>query len=237
MTHRGATLPLLRGNTTLESALEQEEDILLELDYPEQRIDFFVLLYSNRGDIERIASYHLCLGPLDTCRTGDVNEWVHGSFNVCIPLYVNKQDRDLGKQALIRFPLPYKIGEFRNPGNVDKKLRCEAITFIGYIRIVRRYLSLSCGDLGLLEVKVIKTAISKLKEQTSFVGSYVCSLPTETLRPLYWLTGCSVDKLIEEYLETFSEAYEGFVGIFEEEEKQIPPISNNPSNVLIGQIL
>jgi hypothetical protein len=130
MTHRGATLPLLRGNTTLESALEQEEDILLELDYPEQRIDFFVLLYSNRGDIERIASYHLCLGPLDTCRTGDVNEWVHGSFNVCIPLYVNKQDRDLGKQALIRFPLPYKIGEFRNPGNVDKKLRCEAITFI-----------------------------------------------------------------------------------------------------------
>jgi hypothetical protein len=47
MTHRGATLPLLRGNTNLESALEQEEDVLLELDYPEQRIDFFVLLYSN----------------------------------------------------------------------------------------------------------------------------------------------------------------------------------------------
>jgi hypothetical protein len=30
MTHRGATLPLLRGNTNLESALEQEEDVLLE---------------------------------------------------------------------------------------------------------------------------------------------------------------------------------------------------------------
>jgi hypothetical protein len=130
MTHQGATLPLLRGNTTLESALEQEEDVLLELDYPEQRIDFFVFLYSNRGDIERIAAYHLSLGPSDTCRTGDVNEWVHGSFNVCIPLYVNKQGQDLEKQALIRFPLPYRIGEFRNPGNVDEKLRCEAATFI-----------------------------------------------------------------------------------------------------------
>ena len=130
MTRRGATLPLLRGNTTLESALEQEEDVLLDLDYPEQRIDFFMLLYSNREDIERIASYHLGLGPSDTCRTGDVKEWVYGSFNVCIPLYVSKQGQDLGKHALIRFPLPYKIGEFKNPGNVDEKLCCEAATFI-----------------------------------------------------------------------------------------------------------
>ncbi|KGO69187.1 hypothetical protein PITC_096000 [Penicillium italicum] len=130
MTRRGATLPLLRGNTTLESALEQEEDVLLDLDYPEQRIDFFVSLYSNRDDIQRIASHHLGLGPSDTCRTGDVNEWVHGSFNVCIPLYLSKQGQYLGKRALIRFPLPYKIGEFKNPGNVDEKLRCEAATFI-----------------------------------------------------------------------------------------------------------
>ena len=43
MTCRGAILPLLRGNTTLESALEQEEDVLLDLDYPEQRIDFFYI--------------------------------------------------------------------------------------------------------------------------------------------------------------------------------------------------
>jgi hypothetical protein len=28
------------------------------------------------------------------------------------------------------FPLPYKVGESRNPGNVDEKLRCEAATFI-----------------------------------------------------------------------------------------------------------
>ncbi|KAF7623410.1 hypothetical protein AFLA_000103, partial [Aspergillus flavus NRRL3357] len=47
MPHQQATLPLLRGTPTLESAIEQEEDMLLE-----RRIEFFVSLYSNRGDIE-----------------------------------------------------------------------------------------------------------------------------------------------------------------------------------------
>ncbi|KAB8206342.1 hypothetical protein BDV34DRAFT_212508 [Aspergillus parasiticus] len=122
MPHQQATLPLLRGTTTLELAIEEEEeeeeeeeDMLLDLDYPEQRIDFFVSLYSNRGDIEDIVSYHLGLGQSETCRLADVNEWVHGSFK---------------KRALIRFPLPYKLGESKYPGNVDEKLRCEAATYI-----------------------------------------------------------------------------------------------------------
>ncbi|PYI11878.1 hypothetical protein BO78DRAFT_465861 [Aspergillus sclerotiicarbonarius CBS 121057] len=119
-----APLPLLRGTTTLGSALEEEEDMLLELDYPEQRVDFFVSLYRNRAEIEHIAARHL---ELDTCQLGAVKEWVHGSFNVCIPIYVSNQNQP---RALIRFPLPYKVGESKYPGNVDEKLRCEAATFI-----------------------------------------------------------------------------------------------------------
>ena len=130
MTSRNGSLPLLRGTTTCQSALEQEEDMLLELDYPEQRIDFFVSLYSSREDIVDIASYHLGLTSSDTCRLGEVNEWIHGSFNVCIPLYVSKSNQPPEKSALIRFPLPYKVGDLKNPGNVDEKLRCEAATFI-----------------------------------------------------------------------------------------------------------
>lgn len=30
---------------------------------------------------------------------------------------------------MIRFPLPYKVGEFKYPGNAEDKLRCEAATF------------------------------------------------------------------------------------------------------------
>ncbi|KAJ5515609.1 hypothetical protein N7527_007169 [Penicillium freii] len=57
---------------------------------------------------------------------------------------------------------------------------------------------------------------------------WACSLPAETLHPPYWLTGCSVDELTGEHLETFSEAYEEFVGVFEEE-KQFSPINNDHS--------
>jgi hypothetical protein len=114
----------------LESVLNQEEDYLLQLGFPEQRLDFFLSLYSNRDGIAQLASYHLGLGASETCQTGDIIEWLNGSFNVCIPLYVSKQGQDAERRALIRFPLPYKVGEFKNPGNVDEKLRCEAATFI-----------------------------------------------------------------------------------------------------------
>lgn len=130
MAPQAAVLPLLRGNTTFQSAVEQEEDILIELDYPEQRIDFFLSLYSNREDIANVAAYHLGLSSLDTCQVGGVKEWIHGSFNVCIPLYVTKGGRAAERQAVIRFPLPYKVGGSKHPGNVDEKTRCEAATFI-----------------------------------------------------------------------------------------------------------
>jgi hypothetical protein len=55
---------------------------------------------------------------------------------------------------------------------------------------------------------------------------WACSLPAETFRPPYWLTGRSVDDITGEYLEPFREAYEEFVDVFEEEEKEFPPINS-----------
>lgn len=55
---------------------------------------------------------------------------------------------------------------------------------------------------------------------------WACSLPVETLRPPYWLTGHSADSIIDERLVTFSKAHEKFVEFFEEEEKQYPRLFN-----------
>lgn len=52
---------------------------------------------------------------------------------------------------------------------------------------------------------------------------WACSLPVETLRPPYWLTGCPADDLIGQRLKDFSEAHHEFVDTFEEEEKSFPP--------------
>jgi hypothetical protein len=127
---QAVTLPLLRGTTTLEAALEEEENMLLSLAYPEQRLDFFVWLNTHRQDIEDTVSYHLGLTGLEICRLGEVREWIHGSFNVCIPVYVDNWSKHPGRRVIIRFPLPYKIGESACPGNAEEKLRCEAATFI-----------------------------------------------------------------------------------------------------------
>lgn len=116
-------LPLLRSEISLDSALEQEENILLSLFYPDKRFDFYLWLYSHRLEIERTVAYHLGLSQTASCRVGEVKGWIYGSFNVCIFVYVNEWI----KRVLIRFPLPYKIG---GSENAEEKLRCEAATYI-----------------------------------------------------------------------------------------------------------
>ena len=124
------TLPLLRGRTTLHEALEEEENMLICLAYPSQRFEFFLWILQHRKDFEAIVSCHLSLAAHETCRFGDVGEWKHGSFNVCIPVYIDNWRKHPGKRVLLRVPLPYKVGESAYPGNADEKLRTEAGTFI-----------------------------------------------------------------------------------------------------------
>ncbi|KUJ07342.1 uncharacterized protein LY89DRAFT_691805 [Mollisia scopiformis] len=52
-----------------------------------------------------------------------------GSFNVCIPVRVNSA-KSHSKRVIIRFPLPYKVGDLQHPGNAEEKIRSEAATFI-----------------------------------------------------------------------------------------------------------
>lgn len=126
-----ATLPLLRGRISLSDALQEDKDILQELSYPEKRLDFYLRLYQCRPEIEEVISRHLNLARSDF-KLGGAEEWIHGSFNVCLPVYINANARRwrLPTRAIIRFPLPYKIGEESYPGNVEEKLRCEAGTYI-----------------------------------------------------------------------------------------------------------
>ncbi|KAK2757372.1 hypothetical protein FQN54_004887 [Arachnomyces sp. PD_36] len=127
---KSQSLPLLRGSVTLESALEDDDNMLQRLAYPEQRIDFFLYLWTHRSEIETLVSDHLGFSGMGMCRAGEVKDWIAGSFNVCIPVYVDEKARFAKKRVLIRFPLPYKIGESRYPGNADEKLRCEAAAFV-----------------------------------------------------------------------------------------------------------
>ena len=125
------SLPLLKGSITLSKALAEDEDVIQDLSYPEKRLDFWFCLHSCRSQIEDVISRHLRISK-EHFRLSEVEEWIHGSFNACLPIYIapEKHTSGLPPKAIIPFSLPYEIGEEFCPGNVDEKLRCEAATYI-----------------------------------------------------------------------------------------------------------
>lgn len=123
-----ASLPLLRGKRiskiSLGDALDDDDNILHRLEYPQKQHDFCSYLLDHKTDIESLVSFHL---GINACEIADQVDWLFGSYNVCIPVYVNGSS---GKRVLIRIPLPFKVGEEMNPGNSDEKLRSEVATYI-----------------------------------------------------------------------------------------------------------
>jgi hypothetical protein len=121
---------LLRKSISYESACEAESNILLQLSYPSKRLDFFFQLFEKQEEIKQVVACHLGLKRNQSCRLGDFSEWRHGTFNVCIPVYICNWNRRPKNRVLIRFPLPYKLGESSYPGNMDEKVRSEAATYV-----------------------------------------------------------------------------------------------------------
>lgn len=76
---------LLDGEITYSAATEKETNILHELGYRDQKILYFTHLYWNRKLIKTIVAHHLGLASADTCHLVDVEDWIHGSFNVLHP--------------------------------------------------------------------------------------------------------------------------------------------------------
>jgi hypothetical protein len=73
-----------------------------------------------------VARHPRGLGSAGTCRVARSDEWIHGNFNLCMPIGLFSHGNTPDKNLMIRFPLPYRVGEEFRHGNVDEKLRCEA---------------------------------------------------------------------------------------------------------------
>lgn len=122
------TLPLLRGEITLSSARERELNILRQLQYPLQKEQFLHDLDRRRAWMKTTVAHHLNLDSSNLCEVAEVKDWRHGSFNLCVPVTIHGWTwrRQQGHRVLLRFPLPYRVGDAFFPGNADEKLRCEA---------------------------------------------------------------------------------------------------------------
>ncbi|KAI9838209.1 MAG: hypothetical protein M1837_002524 [Sclerophora amabilis] len=123
-----ASLPLLRRDITYSEAKEEDVNILQQLTYVEAQENFFGYLSERKQQIQNVVARHLSVG-IDSVSIPCRNEWLHGSFNVGLPVVIDRWRGGPGRRVLIRFPLPYKTGESFRPGNADEKLRCEAATY------------------------------------------------------------------------------------------------------------
>ena len=121
-------LKTLDGDVTLDEALDSESNMLQRLTWLEKRRELLDLLLDNRSKIEASVSAHLGLERDESCSVDSIQYWIHGSFNLCLPVSVHTRCGE--KRLMIRFPLPYRVGEEFCPGNAEEKLRCEVATYI-----------------------------------------------------------------------------------------------------------
>ena len=116
------TRHLLREEVTFSDVNTREDNVLHLLTYHDQQTRFFAELERQHDLIATTVAYHMNIAS-DNCSVASLAEWLHGSFNVCIPVHI-KDGRT--PRVILRIPLPYRVGEKFQPGNADEKIRCEA---------------------------------------------------------------------------------------------------------------
>lgn len=82
------TLRTLDDKITLDATLAEKHDMFQRLTYSKKRFDFLVYLHERNAEIEAVVSYYLGLNGKGNCYLALINDWIHGSFNMCLPVYV-----------------------------------------------------------------------------------------------------------------------------------------------------
>ncbi|PGH32008.1 hypothetical protein GX50_05202 [[Emmonsia] crescens] len=126
---------LLNRLITLSSAEDEEEDMRAELQYATKRANLYTEFQSQEEEIRKLIAFHCGLANPAHIQVPEMFEndklvWKHGSFNMCIPIYINSSEQSLPAKMGFRVPLPYKTGEEAFPGNAEEKVRSEAATYI-----------------------------------------------------------------------------------------------------------
>ncbi|KAJ5731710.1 uncharacterized protein N7483_006218 [Penicillium malachiteum] len=130
------TRQLLRGEITYEQALDSDNNMLIPLGYRDQKLEMYLYFNRHRKEIKTAVAHHLGIS-VDRCHIAKIEDWIHGSFNVCLRIDVDSSNRNHlddpkinpEKQCMLRFPLFFGVGENICPGNADEKVRCEAATY------------------------------------------------------------------------------------------------------------
>ncbi|POR34351.1 Uncharacterized protein TPAR_05431 [Tolypocladium paradoxum] len=118
------TLELVgRGPITIESAIEEENNIINWVSYGPATDRLYQELWEQRDSMEALVKHHLALGRQDMCIVLPPHHWIRGSFNVCV--FVEVKSGSSSRKVIFRCPMPHKLAEARYPGSIHEKLSCE----------------------------------------------------------------------------------------------------------------
>lgn len=121
-----AKLQLGDKEVSYSEVKEDESNVLAKFAVWDRRNSFFSHLDRHRARIQATVAHHLGLNVRE-CHMAEYDDWLYGSFNLCIPVSISSWKTKPTKRVIMRFPLPYKLGGLEN---ADEKLRCEAGTYI-----------------------------------------------------------------------------------------------------------
>ena len=116
-----------RKPITYESALKKDSNVVNQAAYFKAAEELYRELWDQRQTIEALVKHHLGLSNRDTCIVNAEDQWIRGSFNVCIPIEV--RSTRFHKKLMFRCPMPHKLAEAKYPGTVDEKLSSEVGTY------------------------------------------------------------------------------------------------------------
>ncbi|KAJ0160130.1 hypothetical protein CTA2_8510 [Colletotrichum tanaceti] len=108
---------------TYDAALNTDRNIVLETQYVIATKALYRRLWADRNIMSALIKHHMGLGDQVDCTIARQNQWIRGSFNVCIPVEVRSSD--LCQKLILRCAMPHKLAESHNPGSVDEKVGCE----------------------------------------------------------------------------------------------------------------
>ncbi|GAO14034.1 uncharacterized protein UV8b_01878 [Ustilaginoidea virens] len=117
---------MIPKDITFSAAADQSRNFLHCHKYPQQEKEFFKHVEEHRSLLSDLVAHHFAVNSSAVTISGQ-EYWRHGSFNLVIPTHAQMANTE--RYAMLRFPLPYRVGEATCPGNSDEKVRCEAGTY------------------------------------------------------------------------------------------------------------
>ncbi|CAM1502555.1 Fc.00g045390.m01.CDS01 [Cosmosporella sp. VM-42] len=113
---------------SLESAAEEESNVLLSVQHQSAAESLRHRLWDQREPIAALVRHHLRLRRDDVCRVLPPDSWIQGGFNLCILVEVDSSG--LTRRLVFRCPMPHKLAENQYPGTIDEKVSCEVATYV-----------------------------------------------------------------------------------------------------------